>query len=265
MAKQQKQFIQLYYDAIVALGITDAVVYCYLLGCDNKYSPTIKEISAACGMSVRTTNSSLARLKEMGLVKYNSGSGIRNSYQLEDVQKLHNQDVQKLHNAKIAQPKCKNCTTNVQKLHKESAKIAQSTSKIMLDKLDYLKRENNPPISPQEDLNEIVNDIERHYKEMRADIENETQVRNLLMMDLKVMPDKLLALLDEYHRNLVISGADKRIRTEYRWNFIAWSKKQIKREQDEQRRKTNIPGKHPNADFSDDFKRKLAKGLGLTE
>lgn len=77
---EQKKYIILYEEAIQVLGLTDAVVYCFIAGLGNGCTPSLQYIAERCGMGIRTVQRSLAKLRAMGAIEYNNGRGSSNTY-----------------------------------------------------------------------------------------------------------------------------------------------------------------------------------------
>lgn len=77
---EQKKYIILYEEAIQVLGLTDAVVYCFIAGLGNGCTPSLQYIAQRCGMGTSSVKRSLARLRNVGAIEYNEGRGSSNAY-----------------------------------------------------------------------------------------------------------------------------------------------------------------------------------------
>lgn len=253
---KEGKYIKLYDEAIQHLGLTNAVVYCFLLGLGD-YKPSIQNIAERCGISLRTTKVVISFLKDCGAITYNEGKGTNNVYQCIEVQKLHLCKKGKnctTRSAKTTLQKGKNCTTesaetalynnNNNNLLNNKGNNATKNSDLLLSKFcEVYEQRFSTPYIPEWS---ITNDR----------IELEGKLRIMLEKD------KYNGDIGEYYQSFFKRCLDVADKYELEHFTIPHITKNFNSYIIKIRNgnKTTNPT-NPNASFSEDYKRRLAQRL----
>ena len=183
---------------------------------------SVKERAQRCGMSVRK-------------LEYVIGSLFANASA-----KIALQKVQKLHfkGAKIALRKCKNCTSQVQKLHiPPHPPILEEEEK---------KKEEGENNSHTLESNSMLEKIEKVAEEFREELAGETQTAERFLRLFGLPKEQLLAAADLFRDTLLAQGDEYKSRGDYRRHFLSWLKINAKRIFNEPKTNNNA---RDNADY----------------